>query len=370
MSAADDTVFLRLAGPMQSWGTSSRLQLRRTDAYPGKSAVLGLVLCAMGIRRRDSQGAMEPLVGLRMGVRVDRTGTPDWDYHSAGAKVGIRRPDGKDGGIKRTAATGEYETLLSRRQYLFDASFLVALQGEPATIAAVVSALQGPAWPIYLGRKCCIPSEPVFAGAGSFSTLPHALVSVHWRPRPGDIDRSRGTTRTLDVYLEHAPGSPPPRGARLVHDVPWLFGFNNQRARFVVGGRVTAPVGEALGLPVKRPGRQAFDYHAKGRPVARQARLEFDQGLCVFCKSPAEQVHHVAYPEEGDTNRNLRSLCGNCHDACTMIEYARDVEVRVDPSDPAWRSELLRQIDRLLSERRMGRRRELLAAARLPEEAG
>ena len=178
MSAADNTVFLRLAGPMQSWGTSSRLQLRRTDAYPSKSGVLGLALCAMGIRRTDSQGALDPLAALRMGVRVDHEGTADWDYHTAGAKIGIRRPDGKDRGIKKTAKTGEYETLLSRRQYLFDASFLVALQGDSATIADVAGHLVNPTWPFYFGRKCCVPSEPVFAGTDTFSGLTDALASV------------------------------------------------------------------------------------------------------------------------------------------------------------------------------------------------
>ena len=50
MSAQHNTLFLRIAGLMQSWGTSSRLQLRRTDAYPRKSAVSGQLLCAKADR--------------------------------------------------------------------------------------------------------------------------------------------------------------------------------------------------------------------------------------------------------------------------------------------------------------------------------
>jgi len=130
MSSGNNTLFLRLAGPMQSWGTSSRFQLRRTDTYPSKSGVLGLLLCAMGIRREDSSRALVPLTALLMGVRVDRCGILDWDYQTAGAKIGIRSADGK---IKKTQSTGEYETLLSRRQYLYDASFLVALHGSVDT---------------------------------------------------------------------------------------------------------------------------------------------------------------------------------------------------------------------------------------------
>ncbi|MCH2516562.1 MAG: type I-E CRISPR-associated protein Cas5/CasD, partial [Dehalococcoidia bacterium] len=100
---------------MQSWGTSSQFQIRRTDGYPSKSGVLGLLLCAMGVSRAESSRELEALRPLAMGVRVDRAGNSDWDYQTAGAKIGIRSADGK---IKVTDSTGEFETLLSRRQYL------------------------------------------------------------------------------------------------------------------------------------------------------------------------------------------------------------------------------------------------------------
>ena len=74
---SDNTLFLRLAGPMQSWGTSSRLQIRRSDAYPSKSGVWGLLLCATGVRREESATHLTPLASMTMGVRVDRPGTMD-----------------------------------------------------------------------------------------------------------------------------------------------------------------------------------------------------------------------------------------------------------------------------------------------------
>ena len=54
MSSGDNTLFLRLAGVMQSWGTSSSLQIRRTDLYPSKSGILGLLLCAAPAWARQS----------------------------------------------------------------------------------------------------------------------------------------------------------------------------------------------------------------------------------------------------------------------------------------------------------------------------
>ncbi len=361
MSAGHNTLLLRLAGPMQSWGTSSRFQLRRTDLYPSKSGVLGMLLCAMGVRRQDSRQQLEPLRPLLMGVRVDRSGTLDWDYHTAGAKIGIRRADGK--GPKKTAPTREYETLLCRRQYLYDASFLVALQGDSDTINACAGALQNPTWPLFLGRKCCVPAEPIFAGTGTFNTVSDALSSVPWRPRMEAIDRNdRSATRTLDTVIEHSQGTPPAAGARLVHDVPRVFGFYSHGSRWVIAGHVAVPVAAATYGHPRRAAPREDPYGPRYR-AARPIRLKWDHHLCVFCKSPAEEVHHLDY--EDVRPETLRSLCKLCHQACNMLEYGHDMRRRrVDPSDPTQRQAILHQIKRLLTERRLGRRRELLKAAR------
>jgi len=360
MSSGNNTLLLRLAGPMQSWGTSSRFQLRRTDAYPSKSGVLGLLLCASGVRREDSREKLEPLVALGMGVRVDRPGTLDWDYHTAGAKIGIRSADGK---IKRTASTGEYETLLSRRQYLYDASFLVALQGPADTLGQCEQDLKNPTWPLFLGRKCCVPAEPVLVGLGTFDNLTDAMSSVLWRPRISAIDRDdRSPTRTLDTFIEHPSGTPPPADARLVFDVPRVFGYFDYGSRWVVAATVTVPVGKPTHEYARHAEPREGPYGPKYK-AARPIRLQWDNHLCVFCKLPAVHTHHVDYDDVRP--ETLRSLCTICHDACTMLEYGHDMRrQRVDPSDPAQRDAILQQIARLLSERRLGRRRDLLEAAR------
>lgn len=362
MSGGNNTLFLRLAGPMQSWGTSSRFQLRRTDLFPSKSGVLGMLLCAKGVRREDSPEQLKRLTPLMMGVRIDRSGTLDWDYHTAGAKFGIRSADGN---IKKTATTGEYETLLSRRQYLYDASFLVALQGDTGIIEDCASALDNPVWALFLGRKCCVPAEPVFADVGSFDSLTAALSSVPWQPRISAIDRSdSGATRTLDAYLEHPPGTTVPEGARLVYDAPVTFGFYNYSPRWVIKSQVTARVGPET-QKVQSQTRHRDPYSEHFRTVARPSRLKHDNYLCVFCKSPATEMHHVSYENAGhETDADLRSLCKTCHDACTMLEYGHGRAERVDPSHPDQRQVMLEQIERILAETHPGRRRELLKAAR------
>lgn len=55
-------------------------------------------------------------------------------------------------------------TIISPRTYLQDAAFLVALQAEPEVITRCADALISPFWPVFLGRKACVPTRPVFDG--------------------------------------------------------------------------------------------------------------------------------------------------------------------------------------------------------------
>jgi CRISPR system Cascade subunit CasD len=350
---ADNTLFLRLAGPMQAWGTSSKFQLRRTDLHPSKSGVLGLLLAARGIGRHDSHNYLPEVNGLLMGVRIDEAGIVGEDYHTVGAKIGIRKAEGR---IKQKKGKPP-ETLLSRRQYLFGASFLVALQGDPETIAVYAAALQSPVWPPFLGRKSCIPSEPIFAGMGRFGTLLDALESqlcsvMEVDPEPAD-DEPAMQDRECWIEVSEAPETS--AAPREVYDTPQRFGYWNYLPRRLVKTTVTVPLKYLL-LKSRTPWE---DPYGPEWPKFREARLEFDGYQCVFCQSPAAQVHHIDY--ENVCNDTLRSLCELCHDACTMLEYARgDKPARVDPSDPNQREELLRQIEEILKGRKKQRRRKLL----------
>lgn len=143
-----NTLLLRLAGAMQSWGVQSRFGVRDTGLEPSKSGVLGLVCAALGINRADDAG-LAPLAALKMGVRVDREGILKVDYHTA-----------KD---VMKAGGGMKDTELSNRYYLADALFLVGVAGDDlALLERIQAALCQPVWPTFLGRKAFVPGEPVW----------------------------------------------------------------------------------------------------------------------------------------------------------------------------------------------------------------
>jgi len=165
------TILLRLAGPMQSWGTRSRFTERDTELEPSKSGVLGLLCAALGIDRsvwdkplQPCKFTLEQLSKLRMGVRVDREGILQREFQTAGMafggqdRVGIRRADG---GLEKK------DVACSNRYYLADAVFLVGLEGEDADLlTSVFESLNNPTWPLFLGRKSYVPSPEVYLPVG------------------------------------------------------------------------------------------------------------------------------------------------------------------------------------------------------------
>ena len=186
-----NALLLRLAGPMQSWGTQSRFEHRDTGLEPSKSGVVGLVCAALG---RPRAAAVDDLAALRLDVRVDREGTVRRDFHTV---LGVAGGDGK---------VGKYPAVTTRF-YLADADFLVALSGpDLALLAAVEAALRRPTWPLFLGRKAFVPAVPVhLPGAGGLRPGldgPAALRQEPWRPRPGDRRRPAAPPPRLRAVLE------------------------------------------------------------------------------------------------------------------------------------------------------------------------
>ncbi|RRV41570.1 type I-E CRISPR-associated protein Cas5/CasD [Pseudomonas sp. o96-267] len=179
------TLLLRLQGPMQSWGTTSRFDERDTQLEPSKSGVLGLVCAALG---RDRLEPVDDLAALRMGVRVDHEGVPMRDYQTA---TGVLIATGKSD-LRRT--------VVSPRYYLCDAAFLVGLEGtDEALLALIHTALRAPHWPLALGRKSFVPGMPVWLPDG-LSPLPLEAALAQY---PRLVSARRGDLQpTLRCLLE------------------------------------------------------------------------------------------------------------------------------------------------------------------------
>ena len=135
------TLLLRLAAPLQAWGTDSKFEVRRTNREPSKSGVIGLLAAALGLRR---DADLSELSALRFGVRVDRNGEVIKDFHMAKA---------------------DKTSYLTYRYYLSDAIFLVGLESEDRNfLEKIERALRNPCFPLFLGRRSCPPTLPLVLG--------------------------------------------------------------------------------------------------------------------------------------------------------------------------------------------------------------
>lgn len=176
-------LLLRLAGPLQSWGSSSRFARRGTEIAPTKSGVLGMLAAARGMRRTEP---LTELLGLGFGVRIDQPGQLVRDFQTAHALDG------------RTSMP------LTYRFYLADAAFLAAVAGDPELLHGLAEALDRPSYPLYLGRRSCPPAGPVSLGVHD-DTLDGALATWPWLAADWYKKRAARTVR-LEIIRDARTG--------------------------------------------------------------------------------------------------------------------------------------------------------------------
>ena len=167
---------LRLEGPLQSWGFESQYNRRNTGLLPTKSAILGMCCAALGIPRgsEEEKALLEQCVDLRLlTVAIPRS----LKYGEKPTELSVRRiTDYHTVQNTKTASGGTKNTHLTYRQYLCDSSFVSVLSGDATLINQFGNALENPVWGIWLGRKTCIPTAPVFVGV--FATETESLQTL------------------------------------------------------------------------------------------------------------------------------------------------------------------------------------------------
>ncbi|MDO5738016.1 MAG: type I-E CRISPR-associated protein Cas5/CasD [Eubacteriales bacterium] len=146
-----DTLLLRLAAPMQSWGSNAKFDKRGTEREPTKSGVIGMLAAALGWTRDHDLSTLSEC--LRFGVRVDREGKLLTDLQIAKSAKN-KFPTYREylGDESKVDAT-----YLTYRDYLCDAIFLVGLEGSYELLEKLKMALENPVFPLYLGRRSCPP---------------------------------------------------------------------------------------------------------------------------------------------------------------------------------------------------------------------
>ena len=184
-------IILVLQAPLVAYGDEAVDQIRRTDTFPGKSMLTGLIGNALGYRRPDGgklQNFQESVIYAARTEPLIDTLNPStvYDFHTAQLKKSDKAwttygvPEGRKGGGKSYDAPE-----LRYVDYLAECRSVVALTlmgNANLSTDRIAMALQNPARPIYIGRKCCIPERPIYQAVVESDSPTEALYSI----RPPD----------------------------------------------------------------------------------------------------------------------------------------------------------------------------------------
>lgn len=191
-----DYLVFQLYGPLAAWGDIAVGETRPSALTPTKSAILGLVAAALGLRRPDTadneadrqawENAHAALAdGYGLAVKVECPGLPLSDYHTAQVPSSGKGKNRMVFATRRDEITRisrhDLNTILSRREYRQDAFCAVALWARaapPHDLNALRERLLAPVFPLYLGRKSCPLALPLAPRVVSAPNVETALVGV------------------------------------------------------------------------------------------------------------------------------------------------------------------------------------------------
>ncbi|MBC8737218.1 type I-E CRISPR-associated protein Cas5/CasD [Paraburkholderia sp. UCT31] len=151
-------LIFQLKAPLSSFGSSVG-EMRLSDKQPRKSAVTGLLAAALGIRREQTEAFQRLASSLHMAVCVLKEPLKLLDFHTVQSPVN-READSRaeqiaELEVKQRSKGGYSGTIVTRREYLQDGHWLVAVPGDASTLHDLAEALSFPAFTLYLGRKSC-----------------------------------------------------------------------------------------------------------------------------------------------------------------------------------------------------------------------
>lgn len=161
-------IHMRLAAPLVAFGGVAIDHVGPTRDFPSASALTGLFANALGWRREETaahQALQDRMIFGAIIVREGRRLTDNQNAKLEADDMGWTtwgHPEGRAGG-----ADTHKNRHRRRRDYLADHDCRVVLRLEPngePDLSRLADALERPARPLFIGRKPCLPSAPLFVG--------------------------------------------------------------------------------------------------------------------------------------------------------------------------------------------------------------
>lgn len=177
-----DVLIFTLSAAFAAFGDVAGHERRGSWTWPGRSAILGLLAAAQGIRREGDFAALD---ALRLAVAVFETGAPLRDYHTVQTvpTAAVKRPQSRPEALRQ--AGKDANTTITLRDYRTGVLYGVAVAGEG--LPALAGALERPAFHLYLGRKACPLNAPLAPQIVAAETPEDALRRLRLPPWAADL---------------------------------------------------------------------------------------------------------------------------------------------------------------------------------------
>ena len=206
-------LIINLEAPLMAFGGEAIDNYGVIRRFPSASMLTGLFANALGWRRVERERHQRLQDRLVFAVRIERephgkVGMTDFqtaqlDRNKWWTTRG--QPEGR-GGVGGGAQAPPH---LRYRDYFADMRVCVALRLEPSddcpALDALADALNEPARPLFIGRKPCLPSAPLFGGFAEGDTALAALMATPIEENEDDR-RSRRRSERVSLFWPNGEG--------------------------------------------------------------------------------------------------------------------------------------------------------------------
>ncbi|AWK85353.1 type I-E CRISPR-associated protein Cas5/CasD [Azospirillum thermophilum] len=176
-------LILRLEAPLLAFGGVAIDAVGVTRDFPAVSMLTGLFANALGWDRTEVEAHQALQDRLVYGARRDRANPLGLLTDSQNAQLEARERGWTTWGRPEERGGGGQGIHRRRRDYHADACIQLVVRLDPADgtpdLDALAAALERPARPLFIGRKPCLPTHPIWA-PGMEVTAPtvHAALSL------------------------------------------------------------------------------------------------------------------------------------------------------------------------------------------------
>lgn len=224
------SVYLRLAGPLQSWaGASVTGNIVNTGKIPTPSALRGLLAGALGYQRGQWPQWLE---NVEFTIRMERPVQYTDDFQTINPRTGeetFRRRILLAQGQKASSAKSlvftpdaQSGTSIVNRTYLADSEFIVRITAEGKT-EEIDAALRSPQFSTYLGRKAFPAVFPFYLGVGDSDEI-YKIPTVKRKQRRErrstmqEAGAEESATVTIYQFVDDTPVAPSKTRVPVVQD--------------------------------------------------------------------------------------------------------------------------------------------------------